>query len=398
MEKITAKSNHLVQAQLLNFKRSLSDKIDWNDRLISIVGARGTGKTTLLLQHIKEKYGVSNKAVYLSMDDIYFTENKLIDFIDRFVQFGGIALFIDEVHKYPDWAREIKNAYDFHQQLRIVFTGSSIIDMNRQNVDLSRRSVQYELTGLSFREYLNFTQVGNFPILKLSDLLENHVQISSEINAKIKPLIHFNEYLKNGYYPFFSENIATYPIKLEQVVRLIIENDLQFIEGFDPHNARKMHQLLYILAGNVPFKPNISKLSEKIGIHRNTLVQYIHYLEVAKLVNSLSSKGISVSILQKPEKLFLENTNLQHVLAPEAPNKGSLRESFFLNQLKNAGHQVALPLQGDFLIDQKYLFEIGGKDKSQQQIKGVNQAFIAADDIETGGFNKIPLWLFGLLY
>jgi predicted AAA+ superfamily ATPase len=398
MEKLVAKSNILVQNQSLTFTRSLASKIDWQDRLIGILGARGTGKTTLLLQHIKQQFGIGQEAVYLSLDDIHFTSNRLIDFAETFRQQGGKVLFLDEVHKYPDWAKEVKNLYDFYKDLNIVFTGSSVMDLLRQNTDLSRRAVQYELTGLSYREFLQFSDIVTLPNLSLNDLFSKHAQIAADLIATFKPLQHFNDYLVFGYYPFFSENRRTYPIRLEQVIKLIIETDLQFVEGFDPYNSRKIYQLLYILATNVPFKPNVSKLSEKIGIHRNTLIQYLHYLEKARLINSLTVAGKSISTLQKPDKIFLENTNLHYALSPDKVDKGALRESFFLNQLINAGHSVTLPLKGDFIIDEKFTVEIGGKGKTSEQIVNIPDSWIAADELESGAWNKIPLWLFGLLY
>ncbi|MBO9572603.1 MAG: ATP-binding protein, partial [Chitinophagaceae bacterium] len=223
-------------------------------------------------------------------------------------------------------------------------------------------------------------------------------QIALDISGKFRPLQHFRDYLRYGYYPFFIENKNTYPIKLEQIIKLTIENDMRFIEGFDPKNTQKIFQLFYILATNVPFKPNISKLSDKTGIHRNTLVEYLHYLEKARLINSLSAAGKSISTLQKPDKIFMENTNLHFTLSPESADKGSLRESFFLNQVKNAGHSVSLPLQGDFLVDNKYTFEVGGKDKTSAQINNIKDSWVVVDDIEAGALHKIPLWLFGMLY
>ncbi|QEH39634.1 ATP-binding protein [Chitinophaga sp. XS-30] len=398
MENIASKSNLLIQGQNLGFIRSLAAKIDWKDRLIGILGARGTGKTTLLLQHIKQHYGIGGKAIYLTLDDIYFTEHKLVDFAEQFRLQGGEILFLDEVHKYPNWATEIKNLYDFYSDLRIVFTGSSVTDLLRQNADLSRRVVQYELTGLSYREFLEVSGVVSIPPLSLQDIIDQHVHIANDLSTKFKPLQYFNDYLQYGYYPFFLENKRTYFIRLEQVVKLIIENDLQFIDGFDSHNTRKIYQLLYILATNVPFKPNVSKLSEKTGMHRTTLLQYMHYLDKARLINTLTAAGKSISTLQKPDKIFLENTNLHHMFSQEKADKGALRESFFLNQLCNAGHEAALPLSGDFMVDGKYTFEIGGKGKGGNQIKDIPDSWIAADEIETGAWNKIPLWLFGFLY
>lgn len=397
MENLKIKSNLIVQQQTLDIIRPLAKKIDWNDRLIGILGARGTGKTTLILQQLKSKYGLSNKALYITMDDIYFTANSLANFAVEFRQSGGKILFIDEVHKYPNWAAEIKNIYDFYKDLKIVFTGSSIIDISRQNVDLSRRAVQYELTGLSYREFLNFKGIINFDVLSLTDILNNHVEIANSIIGNFKPLQYLNDYFIHGYYPFFIENTATYHIRLEKVVRLIIEQDLQFIAGFNPHHSRKIYQLLYILSTNVPFKPNITNLSEKTGINRNMIVEYLHYLDSARLINSLTAAGKSISILQKPDKIFLENTNLLFAISPQNTDKGSLREAFFMNQLKNAGYEINAPLKGDFYVDNKYTFEIGGKNKSTKQLNDIADAFYAIDDIEAGIGNKIPLWLFGLL-
>lgn len=399
MEEIQLKSNILVREQDLNIVRLQSYNIDWNDRLIGVLGARGTGKTTLMLQRLKVEFGLnSNLAMYITLDDIYFSANSLISFVEQFRLQGGKVLFIDEVHKYPNWAQELKNIYDFYKDLKIVFTGSSIIDIARQNVDLSRRAVQYELTGLSYREFLSFEGIVNLNTIKLEDILKNHVEIANDLVIGFKPLQYFKDYLQFGYYPFFKENKNTYSLRLEKVVRLIIENDLQFIAGFNPNHARKIYQLLYILATNVPFKPNITKLSEKTNIHRNNIIEYLHYLNSARLINSLSAAGKSISTLQKPDKIFLENTNLLYTLTPNRTDRGSLREAFFINQLRNAKHRVSLPLKGDFLIDDTYTFEVGGKNKKTKQIETLEQGFLVIDDLEAGINNKIPLWLFGLLY
>ena len=398
MENLIIKSNLIVQQQELDIVRPLSKNIDWDNRLISILGARGTGKTTLMLQRIKKIYGLGSQALYITLDDIYFSNNLLSDFAQEFRQNGGKILFIDEVHKYPNWAKEIKNIYDFYKDLSIVFTGSSIIDISRQNADLSRRAVQYELTGLSYREFLSFAGIANLNPITLEDLLHNHVAIANQITLNFKPLQHFNSYLNHGYYPFFTENVNTYHLRLEKVVQLIVAEDLQFIAGFNPQHSRKVYQLLYILATNVPFKPNITKLSEKTGISRNMIIAYLYYLDNARLINTLTAAGKSISTLQKPDKIFLENTNLSFALSPNNTDKGSLREAFFMSQIKNAAHKISLPLKGDFYVDDKYTFEIGGKEKTMKQLAGINNAYFALDDLEAGTGNKIPLWMFGLLY
>ncbi|MEN0051667.1 MAG: AAA family ATPase [Bacteroidota bacterium] len=397
MKEIKERSDRLIKSISLEFQREALQTIKWKWRLISLIGARGVGKTTLMLQRAKLATTEDELAIYISLDDIYFTNHTLQDFADNFYKSGGKILYIDEVHKYPSWARAIKNIYDFYPELKVVFTGSSIIELLKQEVDLSRRALLYEVNGLSFREYLQLQDIISYPKFSLDDVLDRHEEIAADINQNIRPLQYFQDYLKVGYYPFFLEGTDFYMERLAQAIRLVIEIDLDFIPGYDPRNARKIYQLFYILASNVPFKPNISKLSEKIGIHRNTLVQYLHHLERASLINTLYPAGISTSILQKPEKIFLHNTNIAYAIAPSQINKGSLRETFLLNQLK-VRHEVHLPKKGDFLIDDTYTIEVGGTSKSNKQIKDIPNAFVAADDLELGVANKIPLWLFGFLY
>jgi uncharacterized protein len=397
MERLFEKSRRLIQNVSMEFQRSLLHEIKWDWRLVSLIGARGVGKTTLLLQQIKSAHGLSEEAIYISLDDIYFTQTSLSEFADAFYKRGGKALYMDEVHKYPDWAREIKNLYDFYPDLKIVFTGSSIIELLKQDVDLSRRALLHELHGLSFREYLKLSGTLDAPKAGLEELLNDHIHIAAEITAKTKPLQHFKDYLRVGYYPFFLEGKEWYSERLEQSVRLVIESDLDFIPGYDPRNARKIYQLFYLLSSNVPFKPNIAKLSEKIGVHRNTLIQYLHHLERARLIHALYPAGISVSILQKPEKIFLHNTNIAFAISPQQVDSGSLRETFALSQLRPY-HELALPKQGDFWVDSRYTLEVGGAGKSKAQIKGLPDAYLLADDIEIGSAHKIPLWLIGFLY
>ncbi|WPR74270.1 ATP-binding protein [Algoriphagus sp. NG3] len=400
MEALLLKSNVLIRNQKLDFTRFLFDKIDWNDRLIGILGARGTGKTTLLLQLAAQEFSSQNtgRILYTSLDDIYFSANSLITLAEQFEKLGGEILILDEVHKYPNWAREIKNIYDFQRNLKLIFTGSSIIDMIKENADLSRRAIFYNLPGLSFREYLNISGLGDFEAIELETLIKGHESIANEITKDFKPLIHFPNYLKAGYYPFFKENPNTYHIRIEQVLKLVLEIDLQFIKGIDPHNLRKLYQLLYILSQSVPFTPNISKLSEKIGITRNTLLLYLSYLEKAKIINSLQANGKSTSILQKPDKIYLENTNLGYAISKQEINIGNERETFFLNQLKNADHEVHLPKNGDFSVNDTYVFEVGGYNKSATQLQNQANSYVVSDGLEVGFKSKIPLWLFGFLY
>lgn len=398
MERIRVKSLHLQSETYTGYVRQLYQHVDWSDRLIGVLGARGTGKTTLLLQRLKLSHKNPDTALYISMDDIYFSTHTLIEFAETFRMQGGKTLFIDEVHKYPSWAREIKNLYDTYSDLQMIFTGSSVIDIHLQEADLSRRAVFYELTGLSFREFLYFKGIYSSVHFTLEEILQNHSEIALKMNKEFRPIPHFQDYLDHGYYPFFKENLNTYFIRIEQVIRFIVETELRFVDGFDVNNTNKVLQLLSILSENVPFKPNISKLSEKIGISRQTVVQYLHYLEKARLINTLNAAGVSISTLQKPEKIYLENPNLHRAIASTIPNPGSRRESFLLNQLRNAKHEVSLPNHGDFLVNRKYSIKVVGKNKGNEQLKGIEQAYIAADNMEIGVGNKIPLWLFGFLY
>ncbi|MDN5215232.1 AAA family ATPase [Fulvivirgaceae bacterium BMA12] len=397
MRELFENSRDLIAEINTSFIRPLATQIDWSWRLNGIIGARGTGKTTLLLQHLSTTHGIGEEAVYISLDDIYFSSNRLIDFIKAFRLKGGKYLYIDEVHKYPEWAREIKNVHDLYKDIQITFTGSSIIDILKQDVDLSRRAVIYELPGLSFREFLLLSGIKEIEAIPISDLVKNHQEISMELTKDFRPLKYFEDYLTYGYYPFFLEGTKSFKRKLKQVINLVIQTDLNFIEGYDPKNARKVNQLLYILASNVPFKPNISKLSDKIGIHRNTLIQYLHYLEKASVIHLVNPEGISISTLQKPEKVYLRNTNLAYALAPDKTNIGSLRETFFISQVQPIG-TLNIPMNGDFSFEDRYIFEIGGQNKGRKQINELKNAHIVSDEIERGIDNRIPLWLFGLLY
>src|SRR5690606_16881130 len=375
MERIKLKSVFLREEMDTLHIRHLYHQIDWSDRLVGILGARGTGKTTLLLQRMKLAFPSDDTALYISLDDIYFASNTLMEVAETFRSRGGKILFIDEVHKYSGWAREIKNIYDTYNDISIVFTGSSVIDIYQQEADLSRRAIFYELAGLSFREYLRFADVYSGEVISLSDILSQHTQIAFKLSKHFKPIPYFEAYLDHGYYPFFKENIRTYFLRIEQVIRLIIETELRFVDGFDINNTNKVMQLLAILAENVPFKPNISKLSSKIGISRQTVTQYLHYLEKARLINMLNPAGASISILQKLDKVYLRTPNLLRATSSAQASQGSRSESSLLNQLRNAKHEGSLPSARGFLVDPKVTVEVGGKGKSRTQIAGVENAF-----------------------
>ncbi len=390
------KHNVYVKNTELRFVRSLMTDLPWEERLVGIKGSRGVGKTTLLLQYIAKNYGLSADALYISLDDILFTEIKLVDVVDDFVKKGGKHLFLDEVHKYPNWSIGLKNIYDYHKELRVVFTGSSLLEMLNSSADLSRRALVYELQGLSFREYLELYYQIKFDRLSLQDVLSNP-DISADISNEIKPLAYFIDYLKHGYYPFYSGNEILYYKKLNSVINMILEIELPQLRGVEVSKINKVKQLLYVVSQSVPFKPNVSSLASKIGVTRNTLVEYLRHLDDVNLINSLNKSSFGVSVLQKPEKIFLENTNLSYALGDGLADVGNVRETFFLNQLKYQ-NKVTYPAKGDFLINGKYLFEVGGKRKTNTQIKNEKDSFLAVDNLEIATESKIPLWLFGFLY
>jgi Predicted ATPase (AAA+ superfamily) len=397
MDAIIEKSYQKVRETDTRFIRSIMYKIDWNDRLIGIRGARGVGKTTLLLQRMKKYLGISGEVLYASLDNLWFSEHSLQSLVDYFVKRGGKYLFLDEVHKYPKWSQALKNIYDDYKELKVVFTGSSLLEILNARADLSRRAIVYNLQGLSYREFLNITQKTDFEAVSFDDILKNQKEISDGILSKVKPLQFFDDYLRYGYYPFFTEGLAKFSYRLEEVVNLILEVELPLLRNIEPAYVPKIKQLLQIVSESVPFIPNIDKLSNRINIHRNTLLSYLYYLQETCLTNQLHKDISGVNRLQKPNKIYLENTNLAYVLAGNNTDTGNMRETFFLNQL-SYNHTVEYPNSGDFWVDKKYLFEIGRKNKTGKQLKDSPNSFIVSDSIEYGFDNKIPLWQFGMLY
>lgn len=395
MESLLESHNQQLNQLEIKFRRNLD--IDWNDRLIGLTGARGVGKSTFLLTHIKEQLKSSPHALYASMDDLYFSEVPLVKFADTWVKSGGTHLFLDEMHKYPNWSQELKNIYDRYKKLKVVFTGSSVLHIQSGNADLSRRAVVYKMEGLSFREFLNIEVGTTFEKISLDELLNNHLSICKEIVSKVKPLAYFDNYLKHGYYPFYLESTTTYHRKLLNTINLTLEVDLPYLRHVEVKYIHKLKKLLYMLSQSVPFQPNVSKLAADIETSRNTVMLYLNYLEESKLLNLLRSKASSDALLAKPEKVYLHHPNLLYAIGSSALNKGSERETFFYNQVNNA-YKVEYSQQGDFLVEGKYVFEIGGKTKNKKQIKEVKNSYIAADMLELGFENKIPLWLFGFLY
>lgn len=380
-----------------SFKRYLYDWIDWSDRLIVIKGARGVGKTTLLLQYMKENFAHSDEALYVSLDDLWFTDHKISDLADQFYKLGGKYLLMDEVHKYPGWSQEVKNMYDDYRDLHLILTSSSALNIYQARGDLSRRSVTYELRELSLREYLILKDNIGLPAYGLKEIIAGHQKISTEISKKIKPLKYLHEYYSFGCYPYFMENPENFHQRVQNTVNTILETDLPAILNIDYSSVHKLKKLLYVISTLAPFTPNIAKLSRKTGVARDTLLHYLQVLSEAHLICLLRSAKQGMSYLTKPEKIFLRNTTLVMAISGEKHKTGTLRETFFMNQVNAAG-KVNKHLRSDFIVDDKFIFEVGGKNKTRKQIEGLSNAFIVSDDIEIGVKNRIPLWLFGFLY
>jgi predicted AAA+ superfamily ATPase len=389
MRTLYQKYETLLQNTTTDFKRYLYEKVSWGSRMIGIIGARGVGKTTMILQYIKENLD-SKKALYVSADDIYFGENKLIDLADDFYKNAGEYLFIDEIHKYPDWSRELKNIYDSFPDLKIVFTGSSILDILKGAADLSRRAIIYKLHGLSFREYLNFFHHYQIDVYSLKQIINNEVKLK---NIK-HPLPLFNDYLHRGYYPFGVENEMN--LRLGQIIVQTLETDIPQYANLNVGTSRKLKRLLSIIAESVPFKPNFSKIAKILNVSRNSLDDYFLYMERAGLIGQLRNETSGIRGLGKVDKVYLDNTNIIFNLIGDNANVGNIRETFFFNQMR-VKNDVTSSKQADFVID-NYTFEIGGKNKQQKQIEKDGKSFVVKDEIEFGYRNVIPLWAFGTNY
>lgn len=335
--------------------------------------------------------------MYVSADNIWFSGNRLFDLAYNFEKQGGKYLFIDEVHKYENWSQEIKNIYDSFSDLKVVITGSSLLQIYKGNADLSRRAVYYTLHGLSFREFLKYDQNIDFEKITIEEILQNHIEIAGDFNEKIRPLPLFNAYLKQGYYPYYKSDKRFYLSKLANTMNLILEMDLPAVEAIEMYSIRKIKKLLWIISQSVPFMPKITDLAKNLDVSRNSLLNYLTILERGGLVNLLQSTTKGVNSLAKPEKIYLNNTNQIFAFDSNKPNIGNLRETFFFNQLQ-AISKVTSANKADFTVDNKYIFEVGGKNKGHEQIVGLENAYLALDDLEYGFGNKIPLWLFGMLY
>ena len=380
----------------LDFKRYLYPQINWDSSVIGIMGERGVGKTTMLLQRIKEKYANPDDTFYISLDHYWFGTHELQDLIKFMYKRGITEFYIDEVHKYKGWSCILKTLVDELHDLRIVYTGSSLLEIDNAKVDMSRRQTPYTLKGMSFREYLEYDGILKINAVTLEELLANHVPIAMDIVSKTKVLVAFDTYLHTGVYPFYRDAGKDFLVRLKEVVDTVIESDLPAVEKITYDTVDKCKKLLMIIAENVPLQPNVDKLATSLGTTRDTLLKLLYKLDKAEILELLTVELKSYKKLVNPEKIYLGNTNLMYALSPKI-EMGTLRETFFIDQCASVG-TVQMPPKGDFLVNGKYLFEVGGEGKTFDQIADIPNSYLAVDGIETGYGARIPLWMFGLLY
>ena len=398
MESLFQKHRVLVSQVNMKIVRQLMNSIDWEKQLVSIRGSRGVGKTTLMRQYIRKTYGVNaGEALYLVMDSMYFTTHSLLDVAERFHLMGGKHLFLDEVHKYPTWSREIKEICDLWPDMKITFTGSSLLQILNADADLSRRVLSYDMTGLSFREYLQFYKGIELPSYPLDKLLSDADEICKQVCDACHPQPLFEEYLRVGYYPFYNGNEQEYYSRIENVVSFIIDQEMTQFCGVEPAYTRKLKAMLLFLANNVPYDVSIAKLSSYLEINKTTVLSYLSSMQRAELLNLLYADNLSVTKMQKPDKVYIHNPNMLYALSTEE-KIGTIRECFVVNQL-SAKHTVEYgKTQGDFKIDGKITFEVGGKDKSFEQIADIPDSYVLADSMMFPIGKKLPLWIVGFLY
>ena len=380
----------------LRFKRYLYSQINWKARIISIKGARGTGKTTMLLQHILENFEDIDQTLYASLDNLWFATHSLMELVDWADRHGISRLYLDEVHRYELWSQSLKNIYDDYPDMSIVYTSSSLLVLDNATVDMSRRQTPYTLYGLSFREYLELEGIFKTEAISLDDVLMHHVKKAMNIVGRIKVAPLFEAYLAHGYYPFYRESLEDFPSRLRETVTVVIDSDLPAVENVTYETLQKTKKLLMIISEHVPFEPTMSELWRQLSTDNESGLKMLYALDKAQVLALLTAKTNNYKSLSKPDKIFLSNPNLMHVLCPKV-DKGNERETFFISQLRVL-HDVRYHKQGDFLIDNKFLFEVGGKNKTFEQIADVPNSYLAVDDTEVGSGCRIPLWMFGFLY
>lgn len=395
IEQLQLLSNQILSQKVPEYKRFLFDKIDFNERLIGVLGSRGVGKTTLLLQYLHSIFK-EKKTLYIMADHPVVFELGLFNIADEFQKKGGEVLIIDEIHKIKNFEIDLKLIYDSFFSLNVVFTGSNAVAIDNAKADLSRRAVIYKLPVLSFREFLELETNEKFETILLQEILENHVTHAIDILSKVKPFAYFEEYLKGGAYPFYKTSKNSYVQKLLNASMQILETDLPMIYAIEHDKINSLKKMMVMLCQSEPYDINISKLCSAVELNQRTLYKYLGILQAAGLIRILGAKSTGISIISKPEKMYLDNTNLFSIFCNNS-KIGTIRETFFASSV-SYNHNINYPKSGDFILDEKYTFEIGGKDKSFKQIKDAKEGFVVSDDIEVGFDNKIPLWLFGFIY
>ncbi len=395
IEQLQLLSNQILAQKVPEYKRFLFDKIDFNERLIGVLGSRGVGKTTLLLQYLHSIFK-EKKTLYIMADHPIVLELGLFNIADEFQKKGGEVLIIDEIHKIKNFEIDLKLIYDSFFSLNVVFTGSNAVAIDNAKADLSRRAIIYKLPVLSFREFLELETNEKFETISLQEILENHTTYAIDILSKVKPFAYFEEYLKGGAYPFYKTSKNSYVQKLLNASMQILETDLPMIYTIEHDKINSLKKMMVMLCQSEPYDINISKLCGAVELNQRTLYKYLGILQSAGLIRILGAKSTGVSIISKPEKMYLDNTNLFSIFCNNS-KIGTIRETFFASSV-SYNHNINYPKSGDFILDEKYTFEIGGKDKSFKQLKDAEHGYVVADDIETGVDNKIPLWLFGFIY
>lgn len=401
MENLFRRHDAYLSMVPVEYIRDYMYRVNWTSRLIVIRGPKGVGKTTLMQQYIKKNFAAGDRHVlYCSADTNYFSAHSLLDLADSFVKMGGQWLFIDEVHKYPGWSQEIKEIFDLYRELHIVLSGSSLIQINDGQADLSRRIMIYDMPGLSLREFLHLDAGIDIESISLQHLLDNPTEFCMHVLSLCHPLEHFGRYLQFGYYPFYFEQKQEYYDKLENTINYIVDVELTKFRGLDVGYTRKVKALLHVISQMTPYEVDIAKLSKASGISRLSTLKYLNHLEEGCLIRRLFTNLMSVTDLQKPNKIYLDNTNLLYTLSQEKPKIGTVRETFIANQLSSTNHTIEYAgyKKGDFRIDGDIIIEVGGQDKGFSQVAGQEKAYVAADDIEFAFKRKIPLWAFGFLY
>lgn len=399
IEELVLLHQEVMATTPINFKRYLYYKINWKSNGLCVLGDRGVGKTTLLCQNLLERYQTPDRALYLSADHVSVIAYGLVNIAQHYFNYGGEALYIDEVHKYPEWSTEIKNILDVYKGRQIVFSASSSLDLNKSKGDLSRRVVYHRLYGLSFREYLLLSHNIELPILTFSEILSDHISIASSLSS-IPVLKHFKDYLKYGYYPFFMEGLEDYLSKVNNVIEKVIFEDIAVVYNLRQTTLPNLKRILWLVATSNGLIPNIDKISKSLGISREVVYNCLEYLKNSGLLNDIYPSGKGHSLIRKPAKIYLNNVNLLHAIQGSLrleTDVGGIRETFFVNQV-GCIHKVSSHDKGDFFIDDQWIVEVGGKGKNGKQVREESNAYLALDDIKIGYGNKIPLYLFGFLY